>query len=256
MNRLNRILLAGATVVGAVVAAALVPAAANASGPYPSGSTGIDISYPSCSRVVPPNEPFGIVGVGGGRVYTDNGCAASQAEQLRNVSLYINTGLYTGGTYFAQAMAYGGCAPKDRSCGAYWYGYLAGVHAYRYAASQKLAGATTWWLDVELMNTWDSSTALNDRSIIGEHQAIADLTPATSTRPRAAIGVYARSGEWATITGGGLAAHHWPVWYATGLTKQTTKQLAGYCSASFTASKVQIVQWIGSGTLDDLDYGC
>jgi hypothetical protein len=252
----KRTLLAITTVLSAVVATALLPVAAQASGQYPTGSTGIDISYPSCSRVISPTVPFGIVGVNGGRPYTDNTCAAAEGHAFKNVSIYVNTGLYTGGTYFARAMAYGGCAAKDRGCGAYWYGYLAGIEAYRYAKSQKLAGVATWWLDVELMNDWNSDTALNDRSILGEHQAIADMTPATPTRPRAAIGVYARAGEWSTITGGGLAAHHWPVWYATGLTKQTTQQLARYCTKSFTASKVQIVQWIGAGTLNDLDYGC
>jgi hypothetical protein len=252
----TRRLLAIATVLSAVVATALLPVAAEASGQYPTGRTGIDISYPSCSRAIPANEPFGIVGVNGGRVYTDNPCAAAEAHAFKNVSIYVNTGLYTGGTYFAQAMKYGGCATRDLSCGAYWYGYLAGLEAVRYAKSQKLDGAATWWLDVEAMNDWNASTALNDRSIIGEHQAIADSTPATATKPRAVIGVYARAGEWATITGGGLAPHHWPVWYATGLTKQTITQLARYCTKSFTASTVQIVQWIGPGTLNDLDYGC
>lgn len=256
MSNPKRGLLTIATVLAAVVATALLPVAAEASGQYPTGRTGIDISYPSCSRTIPANEPFGIVGVNGGRAYTDNACAAAEAHSFTNVSIYVNTGLYTDGSYFAKAMSYGRCAGKDRSCGAYWYGYLAGLEAYRYAKSQKLAGAATWWLDVELMNDWNGDTALNDRSILGEHQAIADMTPATSTKPRAVIGVYARAGEWATITGGGLAAHHWPVWYATGLTKQTTTQLARYCTKSFTASPVQIVQWIGPGYLNDLDYGC
>ncbi|HEY0373638.1 MAG TPA: hypothetical protein VGC94_02520 [Amnibacterium sp.] len=252
----RRRLLGVVAVLCAVVTSALVPVAAQASGQYPTGRTGIDISYPSCSRVIAPGVPFGIVGVNGGRPYSDNPCAAAEAHAFTNVSLYVNTGLYTGGSFFAKAMAYGGCAAKDRSCGAYWYGYLAGLEAYRYAKAQGLAGAATWWLDVEVMNDWSTSTALNDRSILGEHQAIADLTPATGTRPRAVIGVYARAGEWSTITGGGLATRHWPVWLATGLTKQTTTQLARFCTKSFTASKVQIVQWIGPGTLNDLDYGC
>jgi hypothetical protein len=256
MSTPKRTLLAVAGILSAVVATAILPVAAEASGPYPTGRVGSDLSYPSCSHPVPANEPFGIVGVNGGRAYTDNPCAATEAHAFKNVSIYVNTGLYTDGTYFARAMTYGGCAATDRSCGAYWYGYLAGLEAYRYAKSQKLAGAATWWLDVELMNDWNTDTGLNDRSILGEHQAIADMTPATATEPRAAIGVYARAGEWSTITGGGLARHHWPVWYATGLRNQTTSQLARFCTKSFTASSVQLVQWIGPGTLNDLDYGC
>jgi hypothetical protein len=256
MKKIRRMALVTAAAAAALVGAVLVPAPAEALGQYQPGRTGIDISYPSCDQPVPRNEPFGIVGVSGGRVYTDNSCAAAEAAKFSNVSIYVNTGLNTAGSYFSQAMAYGKCAVGDRSCGAYWYGYLAGVHAYKYAVSQKLQGARTWWLDVEVMNTWNDHTALNDRSILGEHQALADETRATATKPKAVIGVYARSGEWSTITGGRLAAHKWPVWYATGLRHQTSKQLAGYCTRSFTASKVQIVQWIGKGFLNDLDYGC
>lgn len=258
MIRFRRRAVAGTAAVAAVVGAVLAPASAQAAGQYPSGSSGVDISFPSCGVTVTKDAAFGIVGVSGGRVYTDNGCAAEEAAALAytgNVSIYVNTGLVTTGTNFTKAMQYGKCG-QDRSCGAYWYGYLAGVHAYEYAASQGLAGSATWWLDVETTNTWNNNTALNNQSIIGEHQAIADRTPATATAPRAEIGVYARPRQWAKITGGGLKKHAWPVWYATGRQNQTDTKLAGYCSQSFTAAPVYIVQWIGPGTLNDLDYGC
>jgi hypothetical protein len=70
------------------------------------------------------------------------------------------------------------------------------------------------------------------------------------------VGVYARPGQWSKITGGGLKSQAWPVWYATGLQNQTPTQLAQYCSQSFTSGPVYIVQWIGSGTLNDRDYAC
>jgi hypothetical protein len=130
MKNLKRVLLASTAAVAAVVSAVLVPASAQALGQYPTGGTGVDLSYPSCSAPVAKDAAFGIVGVSGGRVFTDNACAAAEASHFRNVSIYVNTGLYTGGAAFARAMTYGGCASRDRSCGAYWYGYLAGVRAY------------------------------------------------------------------------------------------------------------------------------
>jgi hypothetical protein len=252
--------IAGAAAVAAVVGVVLAPASAQALGQYGSGDSGVDISYPSCSSPVPADTQFGIVGVSGGRVYTDNACAKTEAAALAytgNVSIYVNTGLVTTGNYFSQALKYGSCG-KDKSCGAYWYGYLAGVHAYDYAKSQGLENSATWWLDVETTNTWNSKTDLNNRSIVGEHQAIADLTNNPATGKSAAIGVYARPAQWSKITGGGMKGHVWPVWYATGLQNQTPEQLGAYCtsSSSFTSGPVYAVQWIGPGTLNDLDYGC
>jgi hypothetical protein len=243
--------------VAAVVGAVVIPLSAQALGQYSTGRVGVDISFPSCAQPVSSTAAFGIVGVSGGRVYTDNACAAAEASHFRNRSIYVNTGLNTSSVYFAQAMDYGSCA-GSKACGAYWYGYLAGVHAYNYAKRQHLQGTPTWWFDVELMNTWSSSTALNDASIRGEHDGLAAMTPATKATPRPAIGVYARAGEWRTITGGGLKSHRWPVWFATGLKHQTTAQLRAYCgpTKSLTSGAVQVVQWIGPGTLNDLDYGC
>lgn len=249
-------LITAAAVVG-LLGAVLGSASAQASGEYPTGLTGIDISFPSCSHPIASGEPFGIVGVSGGRVDTDNSCAAAEARHFTHLSLYVNTGLDTTGSYFTQAMDYGSCN-GDRRCGAYWYGFLAAVHAYNYAKREHLQGATTWWLDVELMNTWNTKTSLNDASIWGEHQGLAAMTAPAGSGRRPTIGVYARPGEWATITGGGLASHHWPVWYATGLKNRTAKQLRQDCAPgrSFTAGPVQVVQWIGPGYLNDLDYGC
>jgi hypothetical protein len=260
MIRFRRNAVAGAAATAAVVGAVLAPASAQALGQYDPGTSGVDISYPSCTAPTPTDAQFGIVGVSGGRVYTDNACAKAEADALAytgDVSIYVNTGLVTTGNFFSEALKYGGCG-KDKSCGAYYYGYLAGVHAYDYAKSQGLEGSATWWLDVETTNTWNSKTDLNDQSILGEHQAIADLTPATATAPRAEIGVYARPGQWSKITGGGLKSHVWPVWYATGLQNQTPEQLAAYCTptSSFTSGAVYTVQWIGPGTLNDRDYGC
>src|SRR5206468_6330467 len=137
----------------------------------------------------------------GGRVNTDNKCAAQEASNFTNVSLYVNTGLYTGGAYFAQAMSAGKCVAGDNACGAYEYGYLAGQHAYQYAVGQGLGKTdTTWWLDVEETNDWNADTSLNVASIQGEYDALAALVSAGST-----IGIYAVPSQWNVIVGS-----NWP----------------------------------------------
>ncbi len=248
-------LAAGAAILvtlGIVVGAT----SAQASGDYQSGAIGIDLSYPSCATTIASGLPFGIVGVSGGRVDTDNRCARAEASHLTHSTLYVNTGLDTSGQYFAQAMDYGSCN-GSLHCGAYWYGFLAAIRAVNYAKREHLR-STTWWLDVELSNDWSNDTALNDASIWGEHQGLAMMTSPKGTAPAPAIGVYARPGKWQTITGGGLKTRDWPVWYATGRRNLTTAQLQQDCAASksFTAGPVQVVQWIGPGTLNDLNYGC
>lgn len=248
------------TAMAAVVGAVLVPSAAQASGQYLPGTSGIDISYPSCNTTVPTDIAFGIVGVSGGRVYTDNACARAEADaiatvdgtstpDMSKVSIYVNTGLVTNGSYFSTAAADYNCG-KNRSCGAYYYGFEAGQHAYQYAQTHGLAGVATWWLDVETTNTWSGQDALNIQSIQGEYDAITRLAAG------ATVGVYARPGQWSKITGTGLSSSGWPVWYATGLQNQTDQQLATYCGKSFTGGPVEIIQWIGPGTLNDRDYAC
>lgn len=190
-----------------------------------------------------PSGAFGIIGVSGGLVYADNSCVASEATYFNNVSLYANTGFNldtTAGSYFEQAMAYGNCTTN--SCGAYYYGYLAGVHAAKYAQSQGVS-SPTWWLDVETGNTWNSDTSLNRQALQGEYDGI-NATAAPTT-----IGVYSTTSQWGSITGGWL--NNWPVWYATAVHKKS--QAIPYCKDTFTNGETILVQF--RGRLDQ-DYAC
>lgn len=47
-------------------------------GIYTGGMTGNDISYPQCSTSSYPQNSFGIVGVTGGRAFTDNSCLSKE----------------------------------------------------------------------------------------------------------------------------------------------------------------------------------
>ncbi len=251
-----------ATAVLALVGALVVPASAQALGQYPSGETGIDISYPSCQlghKVDLTRYPFVVAGVSGGSTYTDNKCAASEAAYSPNYSLYVNTGLYTGGTYFQNAMKAGKCDSGDFACGAYEYGYRAGEHAYQYATSQKLGtSTTTWWLDVEETNTWNADTSLNVASIQGEYDGLAAHLGVNNT-----IGIYAVPSQWNKIVGNDWpSGHAYPVWAADGLRTADSSTVSQRCTDSkysVTGGLVLMVQWVdnyGTKTSLDHDYAC
>jgi hypothetical protein len=69
---------------------------------YTGGTTGNDISYPQCSTSSYPQNSFGIVGVAGGRAFTDNSCLSSEyawAHALSTpASLYMNLNSPIGST--------------------------------------------------------------------------------------------------------------------------------------------------------------
>jgi non-ribosomal peptide synthetase component F len=62
----------------AAVAWIVLSSYALAYGIYTSGTTGNDISYPQCSTSTYPNNSFGIVGVTGGKAFTDNSCLSQE----------------------------------------------------------------------------------------------------------------------------------------------------------------------------------
>jgi hypothetical protein len=68
-----------------------------ATDPYPTGLAGYDVSYPQCGGTAATGS-FGIVGVNGGRPFTNNSCLGAEyaaAPKSTAPSLYINTG-YAG----------------------------------------------------------------------------------------------------------------------------------------------------------------
>jgi hypothetical protein len=219
--------------------------AAATTDPYPSGQTGYDVSYPQCGGVTPAGS-FGIIGVNGGRPFSNNGCLGAEYNSAPTTSgtasLYINTGY--SGAYgrnvtstcstlsksvrgsSAQKKAWGiGCSEADTSIS--------------YAAQQRATSVAVWWLDVETGNSWSSSDlSLNRYAIQG----------ATTRLGQAGlVGVYSTASMWTRITGGtfsptGIAAD-WDV-SASG----------GSCTAPFTSSvdPVWLVQSTTSGFDSDL----
>src|SRR5438270_2612520 len=92
-----------------------------AQGQYASGTTGVDVSWPNCSSKISATT-FGIVGVTGGKGFSQNTCLKAEAFHFGNLSLYVNTG-YPGQSYGLKYQnAPRVCAATDLNCLAYNYG--------------------------------------------------------------------------------------------------------------------------------------
>ena len=207
------------------------------------GTTGTDVSWPNCTAKVS-NTTFGIVGVTGGKGFSPNSCLKAEALLFGNLSLYVNTG-YPGQSY---GLKYQDsprvCATTDLNCLAYNYGYNAGQYALDYANGQNV-NSSTWWLDVETMNSWTKDVAQNQNSLQGEMDALKAGGVAT-------IGFYSTTAQWNTITGSwknGL-----PGWGAS--TWTTAKQAATYCTGhQFTGGPTYLIQFLPKRSLDQ-NYAC
>lgn len=214
---------------------------AAAQGVYPSGSTGVDVSYPNCRTSIP-KTAFGIVGVTGGLFYSYNSCLPAEASRFSNLSLYTNTGWYVQSTHINPASPKA-CDSSDQTCLAYNYGYNAAADAVSHAQASGVS-SSTWWLDVETSNSWSGDTSQNRSSLQGSYDALRISTAST-------VGVYSTTAQWQTVTGGW--ANGWPNWGAT--TVSTAKQAAKYCSGhAFTGGPTYLIQY--SGRSLDQDYAC
>jgi hypothetical protein len=234
-------------ILASILAAALLPMTAvqavSASSFYQTGTVGVDVSYPNCGDVIPKAD-FGIVGVTGGLVYSENPCLREQASKFKNLSLYINTGLRASdeSAYFAAAKT---DCNGDLTCAAYMYGYRAAQDALRYANAMGV-GSDRWWLDVETENTWNTDTQLNRQSIQGAYDALA-------SHGATLIGVYSTTYQWGEITGGWQTG--WPSWGAT--TWTSAKQAAKYCKGhEFTGGPSLLMQFKNRRSSVSQDVAC
>jgi hypothetical protein len=214
--------------------------AVGAQGIYQSGATGVDVSFPNCSASAPRNS-FGVVGVNAGLWYSYNKCLAAEAANFTNLSLYMNTGWYSQSSHLNTSSPRL-CPASDANCLAYNYGYNAAVDALNYARTQG-ANSSTWWLDVETQNTWNSDVVQNQNSLQGAYDLLNQNGANT-------VGVYSTTAQWQTITGGWK--NGWPNWGAS--TWRTAKQAATYCTGhQFNGGPTYLIQF--QGKLDQ-DYAC
>ncbi len=215
----------------------------SAAAQYQTGSKGIDVSYPNCSTSLP-NVAFGVVGVTGGLAYSHNNCLAAEASNFSNLSLYANTGWYNQSTHINPTSPKV-CSTGDNNCLAYNYGYNAGLDAFNTANNQKIH-SSTWWLDVETMNTWNTDVVQNQNSLQGEYDA---LTRSGVT----SVGVYSTTAQWQTITGSWK--NGWVSWGAT--TWTTAAQAQTYCTGhQFTGGQSLLMQFKSKRSQVDQDVAC
>lgn len=230
------------TIIGSVIAGLILfGSSASAQGIYIPGTVGNDISWPNCSSKISTSTSFGIVGVTDGQGYSTSPCIAQEASHFSNLSLYANTGWYSGSSHI-NATSPHVCATGDNNCLAYNYGYNAGLYAYTAALSVGVH-SSTWWLDVETSNTWSADTVQNQNSLQGENDAL-------TTNGATTVGVYSTTAQWNSITGSWQ--NNWPSWGAT--TWKTANQAKTYCSGhQFTGGVTWLIQFQGKV---DQDYAC
>lgn len=212
---------------------------------------GYDVSYPQCSKKLPTTAAFAVVGVNGGTAANTNPCLAAQLAWAKkatvknttrqpSLQLYINTG--NPGNFIADIMTwptnnidksgaltnnpYGDCTGGNTISCSWQYGWNRAeealidrfVPAAQKAAISTKAGDYTWWLDVELANTWQVGSpeafARNVASLEGMAAYITD--PSRGGK----IGLYSTALQWTGVTDNTESGHfsNLPNWRPSGST--------------------------------------
>ena len=196
-----------------------------------SAGWGVDVSWPQCGPLgMPVVQPgFVVVGVNGGRPFTDNTCLARELAWARTrtgVAAYLNIDAPHSG----DPVAYGRNVALDG---------LARVQRVHLALP-------VLWLDVEVLNHWSSDAAVNVQVINGALRALQEhgVTP----------GIYSSGPMWQQITGG--ARLNVPVWLATSVTDY--RQLPQWCGIGLGGHAAEMTQYVAydGHQLVDVDVLC
>ena len=254
----------------AVAAAGLLvtPATADAAAvPMTARERGNDVSYPQCGAALPTGSDFGIVGVDGGKPFDPNPCLAEQivwAGTVGRPAYYVNTA--NPGPRLSSFWPLGQRTPRhcsrsqpDSQACAFDYGWNSAQDSLRRAkAAAASVGAkdvtlSTWWLDVEMHNTWESLEYGERRKFLRNDTAVLKgMTALLERRGVRHVGVYSTAHQWLRITGG-ASLDHAPVWYAgVGTARSARKHCAR--SWSFTGGPVRLSQFLHNGF--DADLRC
>lgn len=255
--------------VTAVVPVDLSPVRETVPAPAAEERIGYDISYPQCGGRLPTDPAFAIIGVNGGRAFTENPCLGAEngASQLawagRDAQLYINTG--NPGPEISKAPWPSGqlvprwCDPEslDSIACAYDYGWNGAAHSYRTAVeayislgwadpdARETPVANFWWLDVESGNSWREDPELNVASIQG---AIDYL----ETKDVAGIGIYSVGFMWEEIVADTDAFADYPNWVAGARTVKGARRAC--IGPGFSGGPVLLGQYLHDGF--DANHRC
>lgn len=229
---------------------------------------GYDVSYPQCSRVLPSDVAFAIVGVNRGIVFSANPClgAGSRPSQLKwagqKAALYANTG--NPGPDLSSHWPAGQQQPRvcdaddsDTAACAYDYGWNAAEDSYRTAiaayvslgwadqGADRTPVANHWWLDVETANSWRDDPALNVAALQGAVDYLESVDVA-------GIGFYSAPWMWSEITGDTDAFAGYPTWVAGASTLRGAQR--NCIGPGFTGGGVRLAQYLSGGF--DADHPC
>ncbi len=231
---------------------------------------GYDMSYGQCSvKGVPTdnNHPvtFAIIGVGGGRPFTSNQCAANQWEyagtQGQSRSLYFNTGY---------ALAYAksetpGCATASTSVSftgtshevsAQRTAWAIGCSEADYAMAIEPGTPVAWWADIETANSWSNNLSLNQATIQGMFAELSTKLNTTGVQ----VGVYSSPAMWQQIVGTGYVNSQITADWQAGATCPTLSPPTGFSLVGTnTPAPLWVAQsgsWSAFYTTFDKDTAC
>ncbi len=244
-----------------------------------SAQAGRDVSFPQCGMNLPSSDAagFGVVGVNGGASFSRNGCLAAQLGWAKTLELppafYANTG--NPGPWRSHHWPLGQTAPwtcprsdpNALGC-SYDYGWNAGVDAFekamdgaqalhhydRATAHQRVANVD-WWLDVEILNSWQTlDPQLGATRASGERDTAALVGQIAALRGEGVqrVGVYSTNYQWNAITGGPKITRGRftanPAWLA-GFDGHADA-VTGCGFRSFTGGPVLMTQYLGPDGFD------
>jgi len=264
MMRFGRTVLAAAA---SLVLASTLTAAASAA-PQSSTPTGNDVSYPQCSETLPAGQAFGIVAVDNGLANAFNPCLATEiawaqtssgTAKLPRTSLYVNTA--NPGNKVADwpvsntdpvtgdhvTDPYGTCSGRDNQACAWQYGWNMADQDAR-ASGISGPGRYRWWLDVETINSWESSSQNNRADLEG--------MVALFRHVGGSAGIYSTIKQWGPITGtvgSRSALYRLPDWIPGAKTLAQAKKNCGLAPLT-GGGKVTITQWRTSAV--NSDFSC
>jgi hypothetical protein len=236
---------------------------------------GADVSHPQCAAAgssaagaLPRGQAFGVVGVNAGKPTTTNPCLAAQLAWAATstggtaqpkVQLYVNTANPGGerkrpATWptSGKSAAYGWCSGSNSAACAYLYGRARAAQDYATAGIPDPAGSV-WWLDVETVNTWDTTAGGTARNVA----ALEGMADWFREKKVAGVGLYATPQHWKEVVGSSVQRssplYALPSWLAGAPDLGGARRLCG--AAALTAGgTVRLTQYIEGGF--DRDHSC
>lgn len=263
--------------VALIAAVSIAISAAPAAARDASALVARDISFPQCGGALPraAGTASGVLGTNNGTAFSRNPCLVAELRWAKRLpappSFYANTG--NPGPDRAQHWPIGQTSPSvctaadPNSIGcSYDYGWNAGKQSFATAAdaarrlhhvdpvsARRRAANVDWWLDVEMMNTWQATESSptraefrrDDASLAGEVAALRALGVEQ-------VGIYSTPYQWKVITGGraitGSRLAGLPQWLAG--FESHSQAVAGCARRGFTGGRVRMTQYLGHDGFD------